>query len=82
MGKISNKNTYKKKFTLKNKKKLEQFGGTEDLINVLSWNICWSAMTGNTKNEETRELVKNCNSTLDKFGLNKCLTNNMIFLIT
>jgi len=73
MNKISNKNTYKKKFTLKNKKKLEQYGGTEDIINVLSWNICWSAMTGNTKKESTRELVKRCKET--SASDNKCLTN-------
>jgi acyl-CoA-binding protein len=61
MSKINKKNDYNKKSilknTLKNKKKLTQFGGTDEPIYVLSWNICWQTMTGKTNKDASEKLV-------------------------
>lgn len=82
MSKINKKNDYNKKSilknTLKNKKKLTQFGGTNDSIYVLSWNICWQTMTGITNTEASAklvDLVKRCNSEKDEYDFNKCVAN-------
>ena len=59
MSTETKKNTYKKKVTLKNKKKLKPYeGGGEgeeeaSIIKVLCWNIYWMAMEGYDRNELT-----------------------------
>jgi hypothetical protein len=76
MDKITKKNKYKKKITLKNNKKLKQIGGGTE-ISVLTWNIAWAAMAGITDVDTV--ISVDCNKTFGKRKtdpyVNDCLLN-------
>ena len=87
MSTETKKNTYKKKVTLKNKKKLKPYeGGGEgeeeaSTIKVLSWNIFWKAMHGKNpridgkKYTDTQDLfAEHCGIANSSSELNKCAT--------
>ena len=70
MTKISNSNNKK---TLK--KKLKQIGGS-DSINVLTWNICWQAMEGESSGSAPiLGTICSTTETNPKTKLNMCTTN-------
>ena len=87
MSTETKKNTYKKKVTLKNKKKLKPYEGggvgeeEASTIKVLCWNIFWRAMQGKNPHKDGQKytqkdlFAEHCGIATSEFELNECAKN-------
>ena len=77
MSKTNNSNSNSNSKKTVKKKRSKQIGGS-DSINVLTWNICWQAMKGETTTNGTANaLATTCStsSLTNADGLNRCVKN-------